>query len=304
MHRESIVEQHVTADQGLAMLAQAAQRARQVVGKPMAYLMQICFGNTHRLKRKRYLFDYKGVQFKLVQNNPRKWADHLLTIVAHNDRNAQEQAFATASEFLSALAWENRAAIAVSPGGGCGWCDDLPLLKAEPNIFVFPGIPFRGNVVGYDLTQIPHIQSEAQRIALALFREARASNNDYLSFLFFWQVLEINRGSPEDFVNKALRKHRNRLRIDQSHIYRLPLNGRSLGRYLLDDCRHAIAHIRRRPGKEKLDLDKLNERMRLLSSTHVIEAFADHYIRDVLGLTNRLYLVLRKRGEVPVFVDH
>ncbi len=269
----------------------------------MAYLMQIAFDNTRRLERKRYLFEYRGVRFKLVQNNPRKRADHLLTIVP-DDQAARENAFAAASEFLSALAWENGAHVAVWEAGGSGWPDNCPLQKAEPNIFVFPRIPFRGNVAGYTLTRIPHVQNEAQRIALALFREARASNNDYLSFLFFWQVLEVDGRSPEGFVDKAFRKHRARLRIDQSYISQLPLQGRTLGRYLLDDCRHAIAHIKRRPGKKKIDLDKPGERMRLAISTRVVEAFAKHYIEDVLCLTERMYLIRPRRGGFPLFVDN
>lgn len=270
----------------------------------MAYLMQIAFDNTRRLQRKRYLFEYRGVRFKLIQNNPRKWADHLITIVPQDNRTAREHVFSVASEFLSALAWENSADVAVWEAGGSGWPDDLPLQKAQPNIFVFPRIPFRGNVVGYTLSQIPQIQNEAQRIALALFREARASNNDYLSFLFFWQVLEVDGHSAEGFVDQAFRKHRGRLRIDQSYISRLPLDGRTLGRYLLDDCRNAIAHIRRKPGKKKIDLDKPGERMRLAISVQVVEAFAEHYIKDVLSLTGRMYLVRPRRGDFPSFVDH
>jgi hypothetical protein len=266
--------------------------------------MQIAFDNTRRLQRKHYLFEYRGVRFKLVQDNPRKWADHLLTIVPQDDRIAREHAFSVASEFLSALAWENGAGVAVWEAGGSGWPDNLPLRRAQPNIFVFPRIPFRGNAVGHTPSQIPQIQNEAQRIALALFREARASNNDYLSFLFFWQVLEVDGRSPEDFVNKAFRKHRDRLRIDQSCINQLPLDGRTLGRYLLDDCRNAIAHIRRKPGKKKIDLDKPGERMRLAISAQAVKAFAEHYIKDVLGLTEHMYLVRPRRGGFPSFVDY
>ena len=269
----------------------------------MAYLMHIAFDNTRRLQRKRYLFEYRGVRFKLVQSNPRKWADHLLTIVPQDNLSAREQAFSAASEFLSALAWENGADVAVWEAGSCGWPDDRPLQKAEPNIFVFPRIPFRGNVVGHNLTRIPWVKNEAQRIALALFREARASNNDYLSFLFFWQVLEVCGGSPEGFVDKVFRKPRARLRIDQFYLDRLPLNGRTLGHYLRDDCRDAIAHIRRKPGRKKLDLDKPDERMRLAISTRVVEAFARYCISDVLGLTEHVDLVRPRKGGFPSFVD-
>jgi hypothetical protein len=151
------------------------------------------------------------VQFKLVQNNPRKRADHLLTIVPQNDAAAREHAFATAAEFLSALAWQNNAQVTLWEGGRRSWPAAYGLKEAEPSIHTFPRIPFGGSMIGYDLTTIPLIENAAQRIALALFREARASNNDFLSFLFFWQVLETNGGDPVGIINKTLRKQRNRL---------------------------------------------------------------------------------------------
>jgi len=51
-----------------------------------------------------------------------------------------------------------------------------------------------GHSVGYDINRIPEIETEEQRDALVLFREASSSNNDYLAFLFFWQVIEIGKG--------------------------------------------------------------------------------------------------------------
>lgn len=269
----------------------------------MSYLLQTCFDNSCRLARRRYCFEYRGMQFKLVQNNPRKWADHLLTIISQNDRLAHERVFSTAAEFLSALGWENGARIAVWEAGGCGWPDEYSLREAEPNIFTFPRIPFGGNVVGYDLTRLPHIETDTQRVALGLFREANASNNDYLSFLFFWQVLETGKGDPVGFINKAYRKHGSHLLLRAEEPARLPLGGRTLGDYLLDDCRHAIAHIRRRPGKAKLDVDKASERLRLALSSRVIKAFAEHYIREGLGLKKSLFLCYREKGEIPVYID-
>lgn len=269
----------------------------------MAYLMQISFDNTKRLERKRYLFQYKGIRFKLVQNNPRKWSDVLLTIVPERDRSGREKAFAAAAEFLSALAWEHGASSGVWEAGGGNWPDNLPLNRAQPTIYTFPRIPFRGNVVGYTLYRIPHIQTKLQRIALALFREARASNNDYLSFLFFWQVMDVKDVQPESFIDEAFARRREWLSVHQSDVERLPLAGRSMGEYLLDDCRHAIAHIKRWRGRKSLDLDKPNERMRLAISTRVVQAFAEHYIHHELAFAEPMYLVRPRRGGFPVFLE-
>jgi hypothetical protein len=40
-----------------------------------------------------------------------------------------------------------------------------------------------------------------------------------------------------------------------------------------------------------------------LVSAQIIKAFAEHYIRESLGLKDNLFLAYRKRGEVPVYID-
>jgi hypothetical protein len=249
------------------------------------------------LARKTYLFQYKGITFKLVQDNPRKWADHLLTIVpAHNSPEA-DAAFAAACEFVSALGWENRATVTVWESGGRGWHDGDPLRDAKPTIFTFPRTAFGGNVVNCDLHRLPHVQTEEQRVALALYREARAANTMYLQFFFYWHVMDVGAGAdPVGFINRSWRKDRNQIYLEQSTLGTLPLGGRTLGNYLLDDCRDAIAHIKRRPGRAKLDLDVREERSRLAISTGVVQAFARHYIQSRLGLTEHVFLLLRVGG--------
>ena len=47
----------------------------------MAYLMHIGFDNSARFWKNVFYFEYKGVRFKLIQNNNREWCNVLLTIV-------------------------------------------------------------------------------------------------------------------------------------------------------------------------------------------------------------------------------
>lgn len=270
----------------------------------MPFLMHICFDNSCRLRRKYYLFEYGGVRFKLVQNNPRKWSDALLTILPDSGRGHRNKAFKVASEFLSALSWQNRARVMISDCGGASVPDRLRLGGAKCMIFTFPSIPFGGNIVGRDIKTIPKIDTEEHKIALTLYREANGSNNDYLSFLFYWQVMESGGTVPEGWVNKIYRRKRDKLRLFRRDIARLPLGGRSLGEYLSDDCRHAIAHIKRRPGKKKLELDWPEERTRLAVSTRIVKAFAEFYIRDFLKLESRLFLVRENKRSFPIYADH
>lgn len=265
--------------------------------------MQICFDNDHRFSRNYYLFEYKGVKFKLVQNNPRKWADSLLTILPNYSQNTLDVAFKAASEFLSALSWELKSRIMVGGVGGRSWKAQFPLSKAKPSAFTFPRIPFGGLIRGYNLYSIPNIKTDYQRTALTLYREANASNNNYLSFMFYWQVLETRNTDAVGYVDKVYRKKRSELMLKDHHLSSLPLNGKTLGVYLQGDCRHAIAHIKRKPGKRKLDLDNLDERTRISSSVIVVKAFAEHYIKNSIGLNNSLYLVRKSRNTFPLFAD-
>ncbi len=270
----------------------------------MVYLLEISFDNSCRLSRRRYLFEYKGVRFKLVQeHDPRRWADHLLTVLPDGDMAANEKAFAVACEFVSALGWEHEASVSVWESGGRGWIDSWPVSKAEPGVRTFPRAQYPGNTIGCHLSRLPHVKNEEQRVALALFREATASNSSYLSFLFYWHVLGVAGGDPVGFVNKTYRKPPTGFFIEPHYIERLALGSRSLGNYLLDDCRNAIAHIRRRPGKKALDLDRHVERSRLAISVWVIKAFARHYIRERLGLKEQVHLVRLKPRGFPTFVD-
>jgi hypothetical protein len=268
----------------------------------VSFLMHISFDNTHRLLRNCYYFEYRGLQFKLIQNNPRKFPDTLLTIIPMNDEAATEKAFSVAAEFLSALAWRNDAEIALWYSGGSGF-RNVSLKTAKPTIYSLSKIAHPGNSRGYDLGIIPHIQNDNQRIALALFREANASNNDYLSFLFFWQVLEVAGTDPIGFINRTHRRDSSKLELDSETITKLPLTSQSLGNYLYDDCRNAIAHIRRKPGKTNLDIDRPSERLRLTRGVIVIKKFAEYYIREYLNLKEDLFLCSRNTREIPRYID-
>lgn len=56
---------------------------------------------------------YLGSRFKLIQNNPRKWSDVLLTIVPHPNSVEAQKAYSAAGEFLSALSWEITSSVAL-----------------------------------------------------------------------------------------------------------------------------------------------------------------------------------------------
>ena len=122
-----------------------------------------------------------------------------------------------------------------------------------------PGVPYRGHALGYDIDPIPAIQTDEQRLALALFREAFSCNNVLLSFLLYWQIIEIAGTDAVEWVDRNWRCPPRGFQIPTEDIQRLPLSGRTLGKYLLEDGRHAIAHIRRTKGVEPCGSTRLTK---------------------------------------------
>jgi len=271
----------------------------------MPYLMHICFDNSSLLPRNMYYLEYKGIRFKLIQNNIYKWADVLITIVPHNNRRKEEEeAYQAASEFLSAMAWRNESRVKMWHAGGFGIRNEYKLKNAKCRVFDIHRTPLVGYYgEGYDISKIPEIESEEQRNALILFREANSSNNMYLSFLFYWQILETGGTKAIGWVDSTYKKKFNKLRVQQDDIDKLPLAGRTLGNYFNDDCRNAIAHIKRKSkGKTSIRLDKADDNTRIAISTRVIKEFARAYIIEHLKLNKRMYLVRKKGKGVPVYV--
>jgi len=267
--------------------------------------MHVGFDNSSRLYRRIYYFKYKGVKFKLIQNE-RKWLDVLLTIT--NDpktRITRERAFEAASEFLTALSWENNSLVKFTHIGGPGRPSGFSLKRARCNMYSFPKVPFTGASVGYLLRTLPKIETKEQRIALTLFREAKSSNNVYLSFLFYWQIIEIGGVNAIGWINRAYRRKKNKLYITNEDIGHLNLGAKSLGHYFYDDRRNAIAHINnRKPGKVVLKLDTLEENTKAHVSARVLSEFAKLFIEDRLKLSKKLVLVrTRQDNGFPVWVD-
>jgi hypothetical protein len=269
----------------------------------MAFALNISFDNTHRLKRRTYYFDYKGQRFKLVQDNPNKWADHLLTVV-ENGLVASKRGFAIGAEYLRALAWELRSAVAVFGGGsGYGWPDSREFCRIRPGMYTPPRLPPGGIAIGYDPTRIAEVTTDDQRRALAAFREATAANNDYLRFLFFYQVLDVGAAvTSTQFIDDAFQNRRNELQFIAGDVEAIDLRGQSLGEYLKEDCRHALAHFVRYPGLTTIDLDDLTDRVRITRSARVVEEFARFYLVNQLRLTGTLYLVRPRGGGFPLYV--
>lgn len=268
----------------------------------MKFLMHIGFDISSRFDRNVYYFQYKKIRFKLIQNK-RKWKNVLLTLLDHPvDENYKQQVYSVASEYISALSWQNRTRATVQPLGGNSEPDDVTLKNTRCRAFHFPKIPYYGQMTGAYINRIPEIETEHQKNALIFFREADSSNSNYLAFLFFWQVMTIEGNNPITWVNNTFANQKNRLMFFDDEIARLELGNRDIGDYLNEDCRNCIAHLIRRPGRRQIALDYFDDMMRIGISTNIVKEFARFYIQHELNLQNELYLVRKNGRRFPTYV--
>lgn len=260
-------------------------------------LYQVCYDCPWRFVGRTQYFEYKEVAFKLVQSKSWKRPGHLLSIIERE--GDRERHFAAAAEFVSALAWERRTGAMVWEVGLLSWRPELSLRNARPSMYSLPRIPYEGGLLAGKLSRLPDIATEEQRVALGLMREARATNNQFLAFLFFWRVLEI---APRDAAGQANRVFRKAAHgVDPAWVEQLPLAGRSLGNYLYDDCRNAVAHLFPNRGTARIDVDRPSDRVRFEYSLRVVEALAEAHIETDLGLDKKRFLRRRGKAKFPFF---
>lgn len=269
----------------------------------MPYLMHVAVDIPFRPDKRISYFEYHGVRFKYIQNDGRRWSDVLVTLLPDFSSPDVDRALRAAGEFASALAWEFDAGISVRHVGGPGKRDSFRLRSARCQVRVFPELPFLGFHRGYSLTRIANIETAAQREALTLYREGLGANKKYLALLLHWQIMEVGGGNAIGFVNRLAKRHPGTLGRIQEDLKALSLGSRTLGDYLSDDFRHAVAHIRRKPGRTKLTFDDDLEAGRISRGARVIREFARQYILRELRL-NSYRLLVRHRGKgFPVYLD-
>jgi hypothetical protein len=272
----------------------------------MAFVQHIALSNTVRFAEDSYLFEYRDVRFKLVQNDPSKHADVLLTILPGRDEKAQDHAFAVAGEFVSALAWSIGLPMAVEPAGGMP--EGVATIEAARcACFGSPQFFTMGNIRGHSISSIAQIETDEQRRALALFREADSANKTIMSFLLYWQVMDIPpqgwpATNPSAWVDDEDSAGRIFLRDDQRDLLDRLRRGRSLGKYLSDDCRNAIAHLRRSARQRVVLFDDREDLRRFRVSSDVAKDLARQYIRAKLGLSKRMTLLREGKDGFPVYI--
>ena len=276
--------------------------------------MQIEFDNNKFFWKNMFYFEYKDKKFKFIQNKRKKWSNVLITIIKgkmQNNSVEENRTYSIASEYLSALAWEHNSIMKVrySDNYGIGIPEDIRLSnkKVRRVFFRLPkSLYYHGYSYDSDFQRIPKIENEEQRNALILYREARSTNNDYLSFLFFWQILEIGyKGGPTNWINKTWRNNQSKISNGTKYdVEKISMGSKKIGEYLYQDCRMAISHLYTlRKGIKSIKMDSLEDNIRIMRARRIIQEFARFYIKNELNLQKKLFLVRKNKNGFPVYLD-
>lgn len=240
-----------------------------------------------RLAKAEYIFEFQERVFRLVRGTDTE-LDKLCTIT---DGSAQEnaQAYETAMRLFDYLSWQWQTGIRCMDGGGPGFQSDEPILKilASRPIQMFHARMLRSMIV--EPLFLPDVRNDVLQVALGLLNEALQATSPFFRFINFWKIL----GLPHSGDRRGNADKRAIARVDRAASERVPEIGdlrnrlkqrgihATLGNYLYEECRNAIAHITRPPA---LSPSKLLHRDRILEAERVAEHLARFYIRTELGL--------------------
>lgn len=235
-----------------------------------------------RLTEPYYLFSYKGTDYKLIPNKDSKWTDSLLVC---RDKRSESELFGKASEFLSLVAFRYDAETTIYPGS---FFDSKSLEDAHgwPNFK--KELPFQESMKAIYL--IPYIERNDQSEIVRIYRQANASNNIYLKFLFYWHTLVYPSSSDNagvKWVNKICKEKMDddELRLAKEALKSIHKGSYSIGDFLKYEVRDAIGHIKRQDNtKYHLLLDNVEQLRQIYQIVSFVKQLSRYRIRTEFDL--------------------
>lgn len=174
------------------------------------------------------------------------------TLVENGTEDDWDRAAEALQRLLSALAFHYNTRIeSRRTKGGSGESDLLHTYGA-----VEPSDTFAGQCVSAPVRV--HLEDDPQlRVAVGVYREALSAGSPFYRFLAFWNVLDAVFNGDEAARDAFLRAR-------ATGIHAVPnAAGADVAKYLLQDSRHAIAHVVRDGSRATIDPDAPADRERL-----------------------------------------
>jgi hypothetical protein len=215
-------------------------------------------------------FSMEGHSLWLMPHSTENYPGIAINRPSNLDRDS---AWALLHRALSLIAWtQDAGAMVVHMSGG-----NLPRMmgKGETSSIVIRR--------SFDLTDLPQVQDQNGRLALALMREGRGLNHPAYGFLSFYKTLEaaIPEGRTRGrWVSDNIDTISGGRAKEALKSLRESVQG-DIGEHLLESGRHAIAHAKSNP---IINPDDPRDAERLRKELPIIEALAVLAIEQRLGV--------------------
>lgn len=271
----------------------------------MAHVIQVNFDSHWNLVKPYYIFKFRDREYKVLRGKGRKnnkEKDCILSLLGDEDKEYYG-VYRDIMIYCGCLSWEYQTPVMVSGGGGYGNSKKITIKQVRRVDITRRNMVV--NTYSLSLGSIPYVHTKDQEDAIGLYREALVSASPFYKFLCLWNILNIPaRGTKSviSWVNDALENKKHKIFLN-NQISALEKKGADIGKYLDEECRDAIAHIRRdSPNRTHIDPNDGRDIVRISSSTYFLENLARLYIADELRLDNRQFLYKRKQRDIPEYL--
>jgi|GEM_PF-2650398 len=240
-------------------------------------LLSVAFESTAKLGKNKYVFEYEGYIFKVIKGT-REWKELLYADinVRHGDNTLDEywKAMSIVHKLFSLVVWCHK--VPIFEGGnivsGAVTSHSLKIKRNYKELREVHQYSY-----GLDFDYIPIITNNVQLLALAWYKDAKASASRFYKAFTYHKIIELERRFKRD-PDKWIENN-------WSFAY-YPGLAKSWGtknpkEFFRNDVRNAIAHITKPP---YLNPDKSHDVYKINGAVRLLEGLAERYIEIVLGV--------------------
>ncbi len=217
---------------------------------------------------RKQIIEYEGKEFVLFPQSEEESAG----VAIRSDKYGLEgnEARKQIMSFCSALSWAEGGGIEIVSWGGGNVPRPIRVRRGR-------------SVVDFlQVDHLPHVETDEDRAALALYREGLSLENPFYSFLSLFKAISVVLPSgPEraKWIESALDElddHRAKERRDE-----LLKDDVDIGQYIWDEGRNAIAHAERKPF---VNPDEVEDHLRLQQDIPLLRNLAELAIEERTGI--------------------